>query len=55
MYCNCITFRNQIHGLQLDVYAMKIESTVVEMFCIAKKMLFYANMEERFRDKRKFG
>ena len=42
---------NQIHGRRLGVHLMKIESTAVEMFWIAKMVLFWANMEEKCREK----
>ena len=45
---------NQIPGGGLGIYAIKIESTAVEMFWIAKKMLLQANMEEKCHGKTKF-
>lgn len=40
------TGENQIHNRGLDIYAMKIASTVVEMFGIAKMEISRVNMEE---------
>jgi hypothetical protein len=40
---------NQFHGRGLDVYVMKIESTIVEMFCFAKMMLLSTDIEEECR------
>ena len=46
---------SQIPRRRLDVYAMKTESSAVEMFWIAKMALFWENSRDKCSDKIKIN